>query len=196
MTSDFAWLMSTGLAVLATVAGTTLAARIAAGDASALRSAYDQHAGRVLALALRILRSREEAEDVVQDTFLEVWRRAGEYDHGRGELSSWILAMARSRSIDRVRRARVRARFAEVAQPEGSEVSAPDQGAEASREGQKVRGVLASLPPEQRTALELAYFEGLTQPQIAERTGAPLGTVKTRLRLALEKLSDQLEELR
>ncbi|HEX5657698.1 MAG TPA: sigma-70 family RNA polymerase sigma factor, partial [Polyangiales bacterium] len=180
---------------LAAVVATQLAARIAAGDPSALRSAYNEYAGRVLALSLRIVRSKAEAEDVVQDTFLEVWRRASEFDGSRGELSSWIMAMARSRAIDRVRRARVRARYAETPQQE-PQPSTPDEQAAQHQDGAKLRGVLDTLPPEQKSALELAYFDGLTQQQIAERTGLPLGTVKTRLRLALEKLSTQLEALR
>ena len=183
------------LVALVGVLGPQLAERIAAGDGAALRAAYDAHAGRVFALAVRIVRSKEEAEDVVQDTFLEVWRRAREYDPKRGELSSWMLAMARSRCLDRVRRARVRARHAERPSDEhGGE--APDEHAATSEYGAQVRSVLAALPAEQRTALELAYFEGLTQLEIAERTHAPLGTVKTRLRLALEKLSSQLAGLR
>jgi len=180
---------------LAVVLGPHLAERIAAGDARALRSAYDEHAGRVLALALRIVRSKEEAEDVVQDTFLEVWRRASDYDVSRGELSSWIMSMARSRSIDKVRRARVRTRYAETSEAPAP-LETPADRAAASEDGAKIRAVLATLPAEQRLALELAYFDGLTQQQIAERTGTPLGTVKTRLRLALEKLSSQLESLR
>src|ERR1700712_1013052 len=106
----------TVLAALAVVVGPHLAERIAQGDAEALRKAYQEHAGRVLALALRIVRSKEEAEDVVQDTFVEVWRRAGDYDASRGELSSWIMAMARSRCLDRVRRLRVRSRYAQSAE--------------------------------------------------------------------------------
>jgi RNA polymerase sigma-70 factor (ECF subfamily) len=194
--TGLSFVLGAGLSALAAVVATQLAARIAAGDASALRSAYDQYAGRVLALSLRILRSRAEAEDVVQDTFLEVWRRASEFDGERGELSAWIMAMARSRSIDRVRRARVRARFAQGSQAEPSMTAPPDDEAAQQQDGAKVRGVMETLPPEQRRALELAYFDGLTQQQIAERTGIPLGTVKTRLRLALEKLSSQLEALR
>lgn len=182
-------------ALAAVVLAGQLAARIAAGDPRALRSAYDQYAGRVLALSLRIVRSKAEAEDVVQDTFLEVWRRASEFDGSRGELSSWIMAMARSRSIDRVRRAKVRLRYAESSEPEPT-MATPDEQAALLQDGARVRGVLETLPPEQRSALELAYFDGLTQQQIAERTGLPLGTVKTRLRLALEKLSTQLEALR
>jgi RNA polymerase sigma-70 factor (ECF subfamily) len=189
------FVLSVGIGALAAVVATQLAARIVAGDPSALRSAYEAYAGRALALSLRIVRSQAEAEDVVQDTFLEVWRRASEFDGARGELSSWIMAMARSRAIDRVRRARVRARYAATPQPEPS-VPTPDEQASQQQDGAKVRGVLDTLPPEQRSALELAYFDGLTQQQIAERTGLPLGTVKTRLRLALEKLSAQLEGLR
>jgi RNA polymerase sigma-70 factor, ECF subfamily len=181
--------------VTAALAGPELARSIAGGDARALRNAYDAYAGRVLALALRIVRSRAEAEDVVQDTFLEVWRRAEEYDPMRGEFSAWITSMARSRCIDRVRRARVRARYAETDTPV-EPAAGPDERAASQRDGARVRELLTSLPTEQRAALELAFFDGLTQQQIAERTGAPLGTVKTRLRLALEKLSPQLEALR
>jgi RNA polymerase sigma-70 factor, ECF subfamily len=195
--TGIAFVLGVGAAALAAVVATDLAARIAAGDEAALRSAYERYAGRALALALRIVRSRAEAEDVVQDTFLEVWRRASEYDGSRGELSAWIMSMARSRSIDRVRRARVRTRYVENADPQELPLPAtPDDQASAQQDGAKVRGVLQTLPPEQRSALELAYFDGLTQQQIAERTGIPLGTVKTRLRLALEKLSSQLEALR
>src|ERR1700712_4328780 len=138
----------TVLAALAVVVGPHLAERIAQGDAEALRKAYQEHAGRVLALALRIVRSKEEAEDVVQDTFVEVWRRAGDYDASRGELSSWIMAMARSRCIDRIRRAKVRSRFAQS--PQAVEhLEGPDQLAAASEHGAKIRDVLSSLPKEQ-----------------------------------------------
>jgi RNA polymerase sigma-70 factor, ECF subfamily len=181
------------LAVLAVTFGPQLVERIARGDAAALRSAYDAHAGRVLALALRIMRSKAEAEDVVQDTFLEVWRRAGDYDASRGELSAWILSMARSRCIDRVRRARVRARYAQQVDPAPHDGSAAvDDSVAASEHGARIRQLLLSLPEEQRHALELAYFEGLTQQEIATRIGVPLGTIKTRLRLALEKLEKGL----
>jgi RNA polymerase sigma-70 factor, ECF subfamily len=189
------------LAVLTVTAGPELVARIASGQAEALRTVYDAQAGRVFALALRIVRSREEAEDIVQDTFLELWRRAREFDPKRGELTAFITAIARSRCLDRVRRARVRTRFATERPAEregtvGQGPAAPDDQAVSDQHGRKLRDVLLSLPSEQREALELAYFEGLTQQQIAARTGSPLGTVKTRLRLALEKLSPQLEGLR
>ena len=185
------------LVLLTLTLGQELVQRIANGDASALRRAYDAHAGRVLALALRIVRSRAEAEDVVQDTFVEVWRRAGDYDPQRGEVSAWIMGMARSRCIDSVRRARVRSAYALRTEPAASVAQdAPDENAVSNEHGARVRKVLASLPTEQRTALELAYFEGLTQQQIAAHVGVPLGTVKTRVRLALEKLSKELEALR
>jgi RNA polymerase sigma-70 factor, ECF subfamily len=133
----------------------------------------------------------------VQDTFVEVWRRARDYDPQRGEVSAWIMGMARSRCIDRMRRARVRSAYAMRAEVDGGSAdAAPDDNAAANQHGAHVRRVLASLPAEQRTALELAYFDGLTQQQIAMQVGAPLGTVKTRIRLALEKLSKELEALR
>ncbi|MET0343362.1 MAG: sigma-70 family RNA polymerase sigma factor [Polyangiales bacterium] len=188
------------LAVAAVTVGPDLVERIARGQADALRSAYDAHARRVFALALRIVRSREEAEDIVQDTFLELWRRAREFDPARGELSAWITSIARSRCIDRVRRAKVRARYAteRAASDDGFDMrpSAPDERAARDQDGRRVRELLLGLPGEQRRALELAYFEGLTQQQIAQRTDTPLGTVKTRLRLAMEKLAPALEAMR
>lgn len=187
---------SLAIVLLTLTLGPELVQRIANGDGTALRRAYETHAGRVLALALRIVRSRAEAEDVVQDTFVEVWRRARDYDPRRGEVSAWIMGMARSRCIDRVRRARVRSAYAMRGDADEVPPKAPEDNAAANEHGVRVREVLASLPTEQRTALELAYFDGLTQQQIAAQIGAPLGTVKTRIRLALEKLGKELEELR
>jgi RNA polymerase sigma-70 factor, ECF subfamily len=142
---------------------------------------------------LRIVRSRAEAEDVVQDTFVEVWRRAREYDGARGEISAWIMGMARSRCIDRLRRARVRANYAARGEHHDVVTQAVDERVIESEHGARVHAALAKLPREQQTALSLAYFEGLTQQQVAEKLALPLGTVKTRIRLALEKLAKELE---
>lgn len=161
------------------------------GDADALETLYRRHAPRALAVALRILRVRGDAEEVLQETFVEVWRRAREYVPARGTVESWLLTIARTRAIDRLRSRAARSRLVEAksAEPEPIGPSLPDAVSAARQEAGRVQAALAALPPEQRVALELAYWEGLSQTEIAERTGQPLGTVKTRVRLALLKLA-------
>jgi RNA polymerase sigma-70 factor (ECF subfamily) len=170
---------------------TDLLARLARGDARALKALFDAHGPQALAVALRILRSPSEAEEVVQDTFVEVWRRGAEYDASRGGPIAWILTIARTRAIDRLRArdssARTEAQVA--AQPAPPRAPSALELVERRQERERVQAALAALPEEQRAALELAYFEGLTHREIADRTQTPLGTVKTRLRLALEKVS-------
>jgi len=160
----------------------------------ALRALYDECGAKVMALALRILRDRAEAEDVVQETFLELWRRAETYDAKRGTLPAWAVVVARSRAIDRLRVRLSGARMKEVQRREAlfSEVHPPTDAGERRA---KVLSALADLPREQREAVELAYFEGLTHSEIAARTGEPLGTTKTRVRLAMQKLQDRLAGL-
>jgi RNA polymerase sigma-70 factor (ECF subfamily) len=183
------------LSALAPAGDDDLMRRMAAGDPSALRSTYDRTAGTVLALALRILGARPEAEEVVQETFLELWRRAPAYDPRRGSAVAWILSICRSRAIDRIRSRGVAARVAQSAAAEGDPVAMPIENTEARQRRERVQEALLSLPAEQREAIELAYFGGLTQREIAQRTGEPLGTVKTRVRLALAKLSGLLREV-
>jgi RNA polymerase sigma-70 factor (ECF subfamily) len=173
-------------------------ARIARGERDALHSAYDAFAGRAMAIALRILRSTEEAEEVVQETFLEIWRRAADYRPERGTPGAWIAALARSRAIDRLR---VRTRDENTmrtlaAEPPREADPPPSESAARREERTRVRAALAALPPEQRRTVELAYFAGLTQSEIASATGEALGTVKTRIRLGMEKLADALLEER
>ena len=171
-------------------------ARIARGERGALRAAYDAFAGRAMAIALRILRSTEEAEEVVQDTFVEIWRRAAEYRPERGTPGSWIAAMARSRAIDRLRE-RTRSENtlrALASEPPRDPDPPPSESAARQQERTRVRAALAALPAEQRRTVELAYFGGLTQSEIARATGDALGTVKTRIRLGMEKLADALLE--
>lgn len=165
--------------------------RIGRGDADALALLYDRYAPRVLGLTTRILGDRDEAEDVLQEVFLQVWR-APRFDPSRGAVLTWLLVLARSRAIDRLRslRRRGRDRQVDVAAadlPSGQDV---ERDAGSAQEGSAVRRALADLPAEQRRALELAYFDGYTQTEIAELTGAPLGTVKTRLRQGMMKLRD------
>jgi RNA polymerase sigma-70 factor, ECF subfamily len=173
--------------------------RVARGDVAALRALYDEHASRALAIANRILRDSIEAEDVVQETFIEVWRRSAQFDGARGGAVAWIVTIARSRAIDRLRASGTAGRaIAGVASsPElllSAQVPPPHEAAERRRDEVRVAGALATLPPEQREAIELAYFEGMTQSEIATQTGSPLGTVKMRVKLAITKLAALLRE--
>ena len=168
--------------------------RIAAGDQAALKTLYEWVAGRAMALALRLLSDRSEAEDVVQDAFIEVWRRAGQYEAARGGADAFVLTVVRSRAIDRLRARGSSSRVAAEAKREGMLESAPPppDAADARFNRERVQGALAALPPEQRRVVELAYYEGLSQSEIAVLTHEPLGTVKTRTRLAMAKLADLL----
>ncbi len=166
---------------------------IARGDEASLARLYDQYRVILFGLLVRILNSREEAEDVLQEVFLQVWRRAGDYDEQRGKPFTWLVTLTRSRAIDRLRVLSARQRLAtSVAQDRPAEAS--DALKETVRSEQKdiVRQALAELPEEQRRTLLLAYFEGLTQTEIAAKLNAPLGTVKTRMRSAMTKLRETL----
>lgn len=174
-----------------------LLAAIARGEESSLRALYDRYASILLGVVLRILRSRTEAEDVLQDVFLQTWQRAADYDPARGRPFLWLSMIARSRALDRLRSLGLRERVASDAgkEPVADVAEAADDVARAE-EGEIVRKVLEEIPESQREALLLAYFEGLTQTEIAARTGKPLGTVKTHTRLGLLKLRDRLAALR
>lgn len=171
-------------------------ARVEARDADALAALYDRHGGRLLGLAQRILGAGGEAEEVVQEVFLFAWRSAAAFDPMRGNVLTWLMIAARSRSIDRLRARRPASRpeirsLEEVTEPP----AAPDdvEAASQSRQWEGIcRAAVSSLPEDQRRALELAYFEGLTHQEIAEKTRSPLGTVKTRVRLGLMKLRERL----
>jgi RNA polymerase sigma-70 factor (ECF subfamily) len=171
-----------------------LVAAMARGDADALGILYDRHSTQMFALAKRIVVAASAAEDIVQEVFLEAWKKAASYDPARGAVKSWLLLRTRSRSID-FRRAASQARasvvdddfWAEHAAVPASDVSfAPDQAA--------VRRALAGLPHDQREALWLGYFEGLSSSEIAARMGSPVGTVKTRVAAALAKLRAALSD--
>jgi RNA polymerase sigma-70 factor, ECF subfamily len=171
---------------------------VAAGDVAALRALYDEHARRAMAIALRILRSVEEAEDVVQETFLEVWRRSAQFDEGRGGALAWIVTIARSRAIDRLRSSEAVGRVlgGVVANEDlvRTALPSPADRIEERRDRARVATALAALPAAQRETIELGYFEGLSQSQIAAKTGTPLGTVKMRVKLAIDKLAGLLKE--
>lgn len=166
---------------------------VAGGDEAALSELYDRYRLILFGLLLRILHSRAEAEDCLQEVFIQVWRQASGFNEARGRPFTWLVTMARSRAIDRLRALSSRDRTAQTAARETvEEVSDAATDAIRSEQGARVRAALAALPPEQRHALELAYFEGLTQTEIAERLKQPLGTIKTRTRSGMMKLKEML----
>lgn len=166
-------------------------ARMAAGDASALAALYDRHATAIYSLALRITRRPQDAEDVTQQVFTQAWQTAARHDSSRGVVAARLLITARSRALDYLRR-RESAREATADDSKLAAIPDPEPGGEyvvATRlQVEQVSAAMAALPDEQRRALELAYYEGLTQREIAWRTSTPLGTVKTRVRTALMAL--------
>ena len=166
---------------------------IAARDEAALALLYDRYRVVVFGLLMRILNNREEAEDVLQEVFLQVWRKADDFDETRGRPFTWLVTLARSRGIDRLRSLATRERITEAGAKEVSE-EIPDAASDTFKSEQRglVNSALAQLPEEQKRPLMLAYFEGLTQSEIATNLGAPLGTVKTRMRSGLTKLRELL----
>lgn len=172
-----------------------LAARLAAGDQEALAELYDRYGGLAYAVALRILDDPGRAEDVVQDAFLKLWNNAAQFDRGRGSLRTWLITAVRNRSIDTLRGRGAHERQERELDPELKSVgptSDPWQEASLSLERTAIRSAMASLPPDQRQVVDLAYFGGYSHREIAGMTGVPLSTVKGRMRLALEKLSSYL----
>jgi RNA polymerase sigma-70 factor, ECF subfamily len=169
--------------------------QLASGDETALAELYDRHARLLYSFALRILRQQADAEDVLQEVFSQVWRQASRYDPGRGTVVGWLVMLTRGRAIDRLRRERVKP---DRVFPENEAREVPDSAMPAdlrlvtAEQASQVRAALDGLPDNQRVPLELAYFEGLTQTEIAERLAVPLGTVKTRMRQALLRLRDAL----
>jgi RNA polymerase sigma-70 factor, ECF subfamily len=166
---------------------------VARGDEQALAEIYDRYRVILFGLLVRILNSREEAEDVLQEVFLQVWRRASDFDEKRGKPFTWLVTLTRSRGIDRLRSLAARERVAHAGTREAS-ASISDAAADTFRSEQRglVNSALAQLPEEQKRTLILAYFDGLTQSEIAAKLGAPLGTVKTRMRTGMTRLRELL----
>jgi RNA polymerase sigma-70 factor (ECF subfamily) len=181
----------------AQVSDVELLAAIARSDEQALGLIYDRYRVILFGLMLRILHSRQEAEDVLQEVFLQVWKRASDFDEKRGRPFTWLVTLARSRAIDRLRSIGSRERVAQNAARETIETTSDAvEDSIRSEEGKVVRRALQELPEEQRRTLELAYFEGLTQSEVAKRLETPLGTVKTRMRSGLTRVRELLGDHR
>lgn len=173
-----------------------LVARTRSGDTEALGELYDRHAAAALAVALRVTADRQEAEDVVHDAFVVVWRKIARFDPERGSLRAWLMTIVRNRAIDRVR-ARRPAIEIEDADERSLLRTGPNPTWEQALQrtsAAEVRAALDSLPGEQRQAVELAYFEGYTYREVAQVTGVPPGTASGRMRLALAKLREVLAD--
>jgi RNA polymerase sigma-70 factor (ECF subfamily) len=187
--------------VLAPDGDAGLVRRMAAGDEAALGLLYDRWSPMLHSVALRIVGDPNDAEEVLEETFWQAWRQAGRFEETRGGVSTWLSMILRSRALDRVRaRGRLREeRWDSVMEPAmaGEDTrGAPDSHAELDEMRRLVTAAVAQLPAEQRQTVELAYFRGMSQTEIAAALGQPLGTVKTRARLALQKLREALGVLR
>jgi RNA polymerase sigma-70 factor (ECF subfamily) len=182
---------------LAALKDVTLVRQIADRQPEALSELYDRYAATLLGLARRILGSTADAEEVLQEVFVHVWNQGGRYDAGRSSVSTWLVLIARSRAIDRLRSRKVIERTHDAAQHEGPFEHTSPEGAEnvfISERRKRVRREMENLPAEQREVLELAFYQGLTQTQIASAADIPLGTVKTRTLLAMKKLRHALRD--
>jgi len=165
---------------------------LARSDESALAELYDRYGGPAYRLALRIVRDGALAQDAVQDAFLTMWRTAAGFDERRGKASTWLLTIVHRRAVDLVRR-EDRRRAAPLDDAPAASGDATDETVEVREERRRVQGALAQLTPDQREALELAYYGGLTQSELADRLGVPLGTVKSRMFAGLGRLRELLE---
>lgn len=170
--------------------------RMCEADEAALGALYDRWSRSVYSLVVQILKDPDEAEDIVEETFWQAWRKAASYEPSRGAVSTWLLTIGRRKALDRLR-SRARQREDSLEEEGGFanlSSSAPDpaQLAEGAERRADLAAALSELPVEQRRVLELGYFSGLSQSEIAEAIGEPLGTVKTRMRLAMQKLREPL----
>jgi RNA polymerase sigma-70 factor (ECF subfamily) len=169
--------------------------RLAEGELDALEELYDRYKTMAYSIAYRITNDATLAEDVVQEAFLGAWRNAARYIEGRGSVKTWLLSIVHHRAIDAVRRRRPTTDLPDADLPPPAALTLPDVWAEVAAEldAETVQGALATLSDVQREAIELAYFGGLTQQEIADRTDTPLGTVKSRMRLGLLAMRRHLE---
>jgi RNA polymerase sigma-70 factor (ECF subfamily) len=172
--------------------------QVAQGDKQAFAELYDRFSGPLFGTALRVVRDPGEAQDIVHDAFVAVWEKAGTFENSRGTAFSWFVTLVRNRAIDRVRMRRRRAELladsfpADLGYAPEAEAPAGDDAAAMGDDARVVRDAVATLPPEQQRALQMAFFGGLTQEQIAGQLNEPLGTVKARIRRGLLKLRESL----
>ena len=173
--------------------------RLQARDQAAMNTLYERYSNVVYAVAVRIIGQSADAEDVVVDSFWQVWQQAGSYDESRGQLRTWIVTIARSRALDRLRALRRTPTVSSdddlISLPDARATDDPEQDVLVAEQSALIHQALATLPREQREALALAYYRGLSQSEIAEQLGEPLGTIKTRIRLGMMKLREQLQAL-
>jgi len=165
------------------------------GDQTALARLYDESCSLVYSIACRVVGNDEDAEEVTLDVYTQVWRTAAGYDPERGTVTAWLATMARSRAIDKVRSRSIRVGAEQALEPHfelSSGEAGPEDSAVMSQQRRRVRAALEALNPDQRRAIELAYFSGLTNAELAAYLGEPLGTVKTRIRLGMMKLRELL----
>lgn len=176
-----------------------LIGRAAEGDARALEVLYDRYSRVVFSFGLRIVGDPQLAEELLQEVFFRAWQQGGSFRSSKGSFITWLLSITHNMAIDEVRKRRRRPQKADSEDPDLMLASVPDTGLDVEEEvwlgalRDTIDGAMASLPAAQREAIELAYFRGLTQREIAEQLGEPLGTIKTRMRLGMQKLRDQLE---
>jgi RNA polymerase sigma-70 factor (ECF subfamily) len=158
---------------------------VKSGDEAAMAELYDRYSAVVYAVALRVLGDTMAAEDVLQEVFLQLWRNPSAFDAARGSLGAWLAVIARNRAIDTLRKRKPETDIEDIVVSVASDLASE---ADRSRAAEKVRGVLGAMPLAQRSALEMAYFQGLSHSEIANKTGEPLGTIKTRIRAGLMML--------
>lgn len=174
----------------------TLLIRIAGGDREAFARLFDRYAGKIKSYLIRLGAPSAVAEDLAQDAMLSAWRRAASYDVAKAKVSTWMFVIARNAWIDKLRRERVEIAYGETnVRADISDEEAPDEAAARTQREEKVSIVLETLSAEQRQVVQLSFFEERPHSEIAERLSLPLGTVKSRLRLALGKLRAALEDL-
>jgi len=171
--------------------------QIAAGDRTAFAEFYDRHSTLMFSVAMKILNDNSEAQDVLQETFLQIWEKAGKFDPKLGKASSWVAIMTRNKAVDKIRASQRRSRLADeaaTAHAIAAEVAdTVNENLHGHEEAKIIQAAIVGLPEEQRHAIELAYFSGLTQDEISKKLNTPLGTIKARIRRGLLKLRDQLE---
>ncbi|MEO6052662.1 MAG: sigma-70 family RNA polymerase sigma factor [Chthoniobacterales bacterium] len=169
--------------------------KVAEGDRHSFEALYDQFSGLVFSTASRILSDQTDAEDVTQDVFVQIWDKAGLYSASRGTPVTWIITLTKNKSIDRLRSVQRKFRLKEEVQKENAIIDVrtdrkPENEVQLHENSQIIKNAVAELLPDQRTVIELAYFSGLTQSQIAEELNEPVGTVKARIRRAMGKLKE------